>query len=100
MTAQFPDAMATELTHWTGVIAALPDNLVAPLLEELNQRWTGMTDPPPVSEGNLAADRSLFAQTLALNALMGSRADEQAGLDDAVAAVRAVAPQCTTLETL
>jgi len=81
-------AMTAELAHWKAVVAAIADELVGPVLEELNRRWTG-DDAPKVSDGQLDDDRELLSQTLALNALMGSRADEQAGLDAARTAVLA-----------
>jgi hypothetical protein len=92
-------AMRAELTHWTGVITALADELVSPVLEHLNRTWTG-DNAPTVSDGDLAADRSLLGQTLALNSLMGSRAAEQAGLDAAVAAVIAAAAPAKTIQDL
>jgi hypothetical protein len=86
MSDGLPPAMLSELTHWTAVVAAIADELVGPVLEELNRRWTG-DDAPKVSDGKLADDRGLLSQTLALNAVMGSREAEQAGLDAALAAV-------------
>jgi hypothetical protein len=99
MSDALPPAMRAELTHWTGVVAAIADELVSPVLEQLNRTWTG-DDAPKVSEGKLDDDRALLSQTLALNSLMGSRADEQAGLDAAVAAVLAADAPRKTIQDL